>query len=192
MNFKSFAVDFDGTLCVDEYPGIGKPNLELITYLMERKSAGDKLILWTCREGEYLEQAVRWCREQGLEFDAVNDNLPEYKEKYGNDCRKVFASVYIDDKCMMPYQFRSEVNSKEAERLATDFLNFINTLGSDSKTFAETVCRGHKTLQQSVMRLFITTIEKMAEVTPDDRNAATVELAKEITELAKDYLLPLI
>lgn len=42
------------------------------------------------------------------------------------------------------------------------------------------------------MRLFITTIEKMAEVTPDDRNAATVELAKEITELAKDYLLPLI
>lgn len=80
----------------------------------------------------------------------------------------------------------------KAEQLANDILDFVNAYGFDSDTFAETICRGHKTLQQSTMRLFIATIKKMAEVTPDDRNATTVKLAKKITEITKDYLLPLI
>jgi hypothetical protein len=42
------------------------------------------------------------------------------------------------------------------------------------------------------MRLFMRTIEEMAKVRPDQRNEQTVELAKKITELAKDYGLPLI
>ena len=81
---------------------------------------------------------------------------------------------------------------KQAEQLAKDILAFVNVFGFDSETFAETICRDHKTLQQSVMRLFIATIRKMAEVTPDDRNAATVALAKRIAEIANDYPLPLI
>lgn len=80
----------------------------------------------------------------------------------------------------------------KAEQLANDILDFVNAYGFDSDSFAESICRGHKTLQQSVMRLFIATIQQMAEVAPDDRNAATVELAKKITEIAKDYPLPLI
>ena len=80
----------------------------------------------------------------------------------------------------------------QAEQLAKDVLAFVNVFGFDSETFAETICRDHKTLQQSVMRLFITTIHKMAEVTPDERNEATVELAKIISALAKEYPLPLI
>lgn len=59
---------------------------------------GDKLILWTCREGALLDEAVLWCLNRGLKFDAVNDNLPEDIEKYGNNCRKVNADVYLDDK----------------------------------------------------------------------------------------------
>lgn len=34
------------------------------------------------------------------EFDAVNENLPEMVEWYGNDSRKVHADCYIDDKCV--------------------------------------------------------------------------------------------
>lgn len=83
-------------------------------------------------------------------------------------------------------------NRKSAEELANDILDFVNAFGFDSNSFAETICRGHKTLQQSTMRLFIATIRKMAEVRPDDRNKATVELAKKISEIADDYPLPLI
>lgn len=84
------------------------------------------------------------------------------------------------------------VKKTKAEQLANDILDFVNAFGFDSDTFAETICRGHKTLQQSTMRLFIATIKKMAEVTPDDRNAATVMLAKRISEIADAYPLPLI
>lgn len=92
------AVDFDGTLCDNKYPEITNPNTKLIDYLIKCRNAGDKIILWTCREGELLNKAVEWCKEQGLEFDAINDNLQEHKEKYQNNCRKVFADRYIDDK----------------------------------------------------------------------------------------------
>lgn len=93
------AVDFDGTLCENQYPEIGEPNNALIEYLkMRQQKMGHKLILWTCRVGDRLEQAVDWCQDRGLIFDAVNQNLPEIVESFGGDCRKVFAHVYIDDR----------------------------------------------------------------------------------------------
>ena len=96
---KIIAVDFDGTLCENEWPDIGKPNLSLINTLISMRSLGyAKLILWTCREGEELDRAVTWCAEHGLEFDAINDNLPEQKGKYGNNSRKVSADEYWDDR----------------------------------------------------------------------------------------------
>lgn len=102
-NFKIIAVDFDGTLCVNEWPSIGKPNNALIGHLLEEKRLGNKLILWTCRCGEQLTNAIEWCKEHGLEFDAVNDNVPEAVDMFGGDnSRKVFADYYYDDKSIIP------------------------------------------------------------------------------------------
>ena len=92
------AVDFDGTLADTDSTKIYSANKKLITYLKQRQEDGDKLILWTCRDGERLSKAVSWCREYGLEFDAVNDNLPAYKV-LGLNPRKVFANKYIGDDC---------------------------------------------------------------------------------------------
>lgn len=98
MNSKIIAVDFDGTLCENNWPEIGAPNEELIEYLRNRQKSGDKLILWTCRVDEMLQKAVAWCKERGLIFDAVNENLPEIIESFGSDTRKIFANEYIDDR----------------------------------------------------------------------------------------------
>lgn len=89
---------FDGTLCESIWPGIGSPNMELINHLIKRRKQGNKIILWTCRVGDRLQEAVEWCRNHGLEFDAVNDNLPEMIEYFGNNTRKVYADIYIDDR----------------------------------------------------------------------------------------------
>ena len=86
----------------------------------------------------------------------------------------------------------SDERSVEAEELANKLLEFVNAYGHDADTFAKTIAKGHKTLQQSVMRLMIRTIGEMAKVTPDERNIATVELAKQILELMKNRSLPLI
>lgn len=100
------AVDFDGTLCKQAWPEIGEANEALILHLKKRKEEGARLILWTNREGDLLEEAVEWCRERGLEFDTVNANLPELIELYKNDCRKINADIYIDDKAVNPIPYR--------------------------------------------------------------------------------------
>lgn len=93
-----YAIDFDGTLCVDTYPEIGKPRLGVIEFVKAAQRGGDRFILWTCRSGRELEAAVAWCVVHGLTFDAVNDNLPENIARHGNNCRKVYADRYIDDR----------------------------------------------------------------------------------------------
>lgn len=95
---KVIAVDFDGTLCKDRWPNIGEPYGEVINECIRRQADGDKIILWTCRSGALLDDALLWCLNRGLKFDAVNDNLAENIEKYKNNCRKVWADEYWDDK----------------------------------------------------------------------------------------------
>lgn len=97
-NKKIIAVDFDGTLCEDKYPEIGEANRNLIEYLIPARHYGCKLILWTSRSGDRLKEAVEWCKQQGLIFDAINENLPESIERFGGDSRKIFADQYIDDR----------------------------------------------------------------------------------------------
>lgn len=94
------AVDFDGCLCTNAWPRIGYPNMPLIENLIQRRRRGEKIILWTNRTGEKLEAAVHWCAEYGLRFDGVNENLPEAIDYFGNNCRKVFANEYWDDKAV--------------------------------------------------------------------------------------------
>ena len=59
MGERIIAVDFDGTLCRDCYPKIGEANEALIRRLKELRAQGDRLILWTCRQGERLEEALK-------------------------------------------------------------------------------------------------------------------------------------
>ena len=102
MNYQIIAVDFDGTLCYSNWPELGEPNIPLIEYLKTQQRIGNKLILWTCRAGDALERAILWCQDHGLLFDAVNDNLPEIVELYGNNSRKITCDWYIDDRAMLP------------------------------------------------------------------------------------------
>ena len=91
------AVDFDGTIVEHKYPQIGKEQLfafETIKQLIKQKH---QVILWTYRAGRELDEALEYCRENGVEFFAVNKNYPE--EHYdGSISRKIDADVYIDDR----------------------------------------------------------------------------------------------
>lgn len=106
-----YAVDFDGTLCEEVYPDIGKPRLEVIHFVKMLKRDGHRIILWTCRDGDMLDKAVQWCKDYDLDFDAVNDNLPEIKElfkdeiRYPDLCKKIFANYYLDDRSITIDQF---------------------------------------------------------------------------------------
>lgn len=93
------AVDFDGTIVTHEYPKIGKEIPFAIQTLKMLINDGHRLILWSVREGQLLEDAVKWCSERGVEFYAVNKDYPE-EEKANNNhfSRKLKADVWIDDR----------------------------------------------------------------------------------------------
>lgn len=107
------AVDFDGTLVTNAFPRIGEPKQEVIDMIKRMKSRGAKIILWTCRGGHYLDDALRACEELGLEFDAVNENLPEVNERMGSDSRKIVADLYVDDRAYDP----DEIHIYDVENL---------------------------------------------------------------------------
>ena len=94
------AVDFDGTIVEHRYPAIGPEKPGAIRVLRQLAAEGHRLILWTVREGEPLDDAVAFCRSKGLHFDSINSNTPQnavmdgYKPLPG----KVKADVYIDDR----------------------------------------------------------------------------------------------
>ena len=96
---RIIGVDFDGTLAITKgtYPEIQKPIQEIIDYIKEEQKNGAYLILITMREKEELAQAVAWCVKQGVDFDAVNDNLPHMKRFFKNNPRKIFCNEYLDD-----------------------------------------------------------------------------------------------
>ena len=93
----TIAVDFDGTIVEDAYPKIGKEQLFAFDTLKKLQEKGHRLILWTYRYGKALDEAVAFCKENGLTFYAVNKSFPEeeFDLKYS---RKINADLFIDDR----------------------------------------------------------------------------------------------
>ena len=90
------AIDFDGTIVEHMFPGIGRELLFAFDTLKELQKQKHQLILWTYRSGKELDEAVEFCRKNGVEFYAVNKNYPE-EQWDGSSSRKIQADVYIDD-----------------------------------------------------------------------------------------------
>lgn len=93
------AVDFDGTIVQHRYPEIGSEIPFATQTLKMLIEDGHRLILWTVREGELLEEAVEWCRKRGVEFYAVNKDFPEEDvDKNIHYSRKLKVDLWIDDR----------------------------------------------------------------------------------------------
>ena len=103
MRRKIIAIDFDGTVVTNKFPDIGEPISETTKALLVEIARGSRLILWTCRSGKLLQDALDRCKENEIVFEAVNENLPDIIEAFGGDTRKVFADEYWDDRAkVMP------------------------------------------------------------------------------------------
>ncbi len=97
----TIAVDFDGTIVDHKYPAIGKEKPFAIDTLKQLQAEGNRLILWTSRDGQLLQDALDYCHKRGLDFYGVNSNRPigsMFEGRQGMTSIKVVADVYIDDK----------------------------------------------------------------------------------------------
>ncbi len=91
------AIDFDGTIVEDTYPNIGKPQLFAFETMKRLQNDGHRLILWTYRCGSKLDDAVAFCKQNGIEFYAINNTFPN-EEYDGKESRKIGADLFIDDR----------------------------------------------------------------------------------------------
>ena len=94
------AVDFDGTIVEHRYPEIGRERPFAIETLKMLIADHHRLILWSVREGQLLEDAVKGCKDRGVEFYAVNKDYPEENGTENNNhfSRKLKVDLFIDDR----------------------------------------------------------------------------------------------
>jgi hydroxymethylpyrimidine pyrophosphatase-like HAD family hydrolase len=94
----TIAVDFDGTIVEHRFPEIGEERIFAFDTLKKLQEDGHQLILWTYRSGKELQDAVDYCKKNGVEFYAINKNYPEEDFNPQESSRKIIADIYIDDR----------------------------------------------------------------------------------------------
>ena len=97
----TIAIDFDGTIVEEAFPGVGKLKPEADKYINKLYDEGCMIIINTCRTGSYEADAENLLRRKGIKYHYINCNLPKSIEYFKQDCRKISADVYIDDRCLL-------------------------------------------------------------------------------------------
>lgn len=87
------AIDFDGTCVTHEFPNIGK-DIGAVPVLKNLIKNKHKLILWTMRSRDTLEEAMNWFKENEIELYGINENPTQYT---WTSSPKAYAQLYIDD-----------------------------------------------------------------------------------------------
>lgn len=109
------AIDFDGTIARTDYPAILGEMPYAARVIRHLHAAGHYIIVWTCRHGNELTQAINWLLEHGIPFHRINDHNPDNLRRYGSGGPKVYAHCYVDDKNLGGFPGWLEV-----ERIITD------------------------------------------------------------------------
>jgi hypothetical protein len=88
------AIDFDGTIVKHAYPNIGDPIPGAIKWMKIWQDNGALLLLWTMRDKTHLEDAIKYCNENGIQFYGHNHNPAQSSWTKSPKC---YAHKYIDD-----------------------------------------------------------------------------------------------
>lgn len=88
-----FGIDYDGTCVTHAYPYIGK-DIGAVPVLKELVEKGHRLILWTMRSGQTLDDAVEWFKSNDIPLYGIQRNPTQDS---WTSSPKAYAQQYIDD-----------------------------------------------------------------------------------------------
>lgn len=86
-------IDFDGTIVEHAYPKLGKPVPGALETIKELIANEHRIILWTMRDGETLQEAVDYLEAAGIKLYGVNKN----PDQHWSSSPKAYCHTYIDD-----------------------------------------------------------------------------------------------
>lgn len=138
------AVDFDGTIVEHRYPAIGEEKLFAFETLKQLQKLGHQLVLWTYRHGKELDEAVDYCRKNGVEFYAVNKSYPEEVFDPKSMSRKLDVDLFIDDRNIGGFPGWSEI---------WQLLN-PHSIDSEYNELSELLERGNRSVGSRLKKLF--------------------------------------
>lgn len=95
---KVISVDFDLTISDSHWPNIGPPIKGAKKYINKLYDEGYGIVINSCRAGAAEGEAMKFMIDNKIKFDYFNCNVPWRIQGFGQDCRKISADVYIDDK----------------------------------------------------------------------------------------------
>lgn len=114
---KIIAIDFDGTIVEDCFPKIGNLKPGAKDAINDMNEAGHTIIIWTCRSGINLLNAIEFLAKEGIGYHHINQSCPENVKLYGCDTRKVYADIYVDDKGLIQLPDWFEIKAMIVQRL---------------------------------------------------------------------------
>ena len=96
------AVDFDDTICfgINDDPSktVYRFDMNAIRILKNFQKRGGSIILWTCRSGKALTDAMNEMAGIGFYPDYINYDHKMTIAKWGDNGKKVYADLYIDER----------------------------------------------------------------------------------------------
>ena len=110
------AMDYDETLFTEAFPEKGTPNQPVIDKVIEFIGYGAEVVLWTCRDNDYLKEAIDHCKDHGIMLAGANEKAPSMNsfsdgDEFGN--KKIFANIYVDDRSPGSIDYFLKINAKE-------------------------------------------------------------------------------
>lgn len=90
----TLGIDFDGTIVTHEFPDIGELLPLALDTLRDFNRLGIKLVLWTVRSGDVLNDAIELLEREGISFVGYNENPAQ---KSWSSSPKAYCNMYIDD-----------------------------------------------------------------------------------------------
>lgn len=138
------AVDFDGTIVEHRYPAIGEEKLFAFETLKQLQKLGHQLILWTFRNGKELDDAIEYCKKNGIEFYAANKSYPEEVFDENEVSRKIDADIFIDDRNIGGFPGWSEI---------WQLLN-PDTIDSEFNELSDLIYKSNRSVGSRLKKLF--------------------------------------
>jgi len=98
MKKLTISIDFDGVLNDSEYPEIGEIDSGKIRIIRDWIDRGHTVIFNSCRPTDIIEKVLKPYFMFGRAcYSYFNSSTHENIEKFGDETRKIYADVYIDD-----------------------------------------------------------------------------------------------
>jgi hypothetical protein len=169
--------------------------IEKIPFVKERfytllKSKGMSFRQYMLTNGEYLDRTEKTIRRWLEEGEAPKAVVKKIARTLGVDIWYFNGDeqkgLMLEDKAS-----KSEVSARVAANRARCFMDFFHNSNYNHIAFANQIAEAGPSSQRSVMYIFIATAREIAKLSPTDgRQEETIELAKEIIEVANRYFIP--